>query len=114
MENTLGALGLIWLVGSVLVMARSIRRGRDLVEVLARRHPVIYEEFGRPRPGYWTSARGRRFSQFLGRREHVALDDTSLAAEFEAYRKSEARLVVSIVVIGAVLATLVFGLGRFF
>jgi len=113
-ENALGVIGLVWLVGSLLVMARSIRKGRELVDVLARRHPAIYEELEHPRPGYWASARGRRFAQFLGRREFADLDDALLVAEFETYRKSEARQVVSIVAIGAVLATLVFGMGRFF
>jgi hypothetical protein len=89
-------------------MARFIRVGRALVDALAARHPAVYETLGRPRPGYLESARRTRFAQFVGRREYEKLADASLSAEFEAYRKSEARLIVGIFASGAVVALLVF------
>jgi hypothetical protein len=103
-EKAVGLIALVWLVSSFLLMARSIRRGRDLAEALATRHPETYEALGRPRPGYLESVRRTRFSQFVGRREFEELADGSLSAEFEAYRKSEARLILSILASGAVVA----------
>jgi len=50
--------------------------------------------------------RRTRFSQFVGSREFEELADGSLSAEFEAYRKSEARLVLSILASGAAVALL--------
>ena len=105
-ENAVGLIAAIWLVGSLLLMARSIREGRDLAETLAARHPKIYEDLGRPRPGYFESVRRTRFAQFVGRREFEDLDDESLTPQFEAYRKSEARLILFILASGAVIAAL--------
>lgn len=103
-DKALGLIALAWLVGAVLVMARSIRRGQALAAVFARRHPETYEALGRPRPGYLHSLRGKRFAQFVGRREFENLGDPALSAEFEAYRKAEARLLLallaSLVVVG--------------
>ena len=107
-EKLVGLVALCWLIGSLLLMARSIRRGRDLVEEFAARHPAIYEALGRPRPGYFESVRRTRFAQFVGRREFENLADGSLNAQFEAYRKSEARLIVSIFASGATVALLAF------
>ena len=106
LEKTLGLVALAWLVVSFLLMARSIRRGRDLAEALASRHPKTYEALGRPRPGYFDSVRRTRFAQFVGRREFQNIADGSLSAEFEAYRRSEARLILSIIASGVVLAVL--------
>lgn len=105
-EKAVGLVALAWLVGSFLLMARSIRRARDLTEALATRHPKTYEALGRPRPGYLDSVRRNRFAQFVGRREFENLDDGLLAAQFEAYRKSEARLILSILASGVVVALL--------
>ena len=107
-EKTIGLIALVWLIGSFLLMGRSIHRGRDLAEALATRHPEIYEALGRPRPGYFESVRRTRFARFVARREFESLGDGSLSAEFEAFRKSEARLVLSILASGAVLAALAF------
>ena len=87
-EKSLGLVALSWLVGSFLLMVGSLRRGRDVAEALATRHPATYEALGRPRPGYFESARRTRFAQFVGRREFENLVDGSLSAQFEAYRKS--------------------------
>ena len=106
LEKTVGLLALAWLVVSFLLMVRSIRRGRELAEALATRHPEEYEALGRPRPGYFESIRRTRFAQFVGRREFESLTDGALSAEFEAYRKSEARLILSILASGAVVALL--------
>lgn len=105
-KTAVGLIALAWLIGSLFLMARSIRRGRDLAEALAARHPDTYEALGRPRPGYFESVRRTRFAQFVGRREFESLADGALSARFEAYRKSEARLVVSILASGALVALL--------
>ena len=101
-EEIVGLAALTWLVVSLILMARFIRRGRDLAEALATRHPAAYEALGRPRPGYLESVRRTRFSQFVGRREFESLADGALSARFEAYRKSEARLILSILISGAI------------
>jgi hypothetical protein len=109
-EKVLGFIALCWLVGSLLLMARSIRGGRDLAEVLANRYPDTYQALGRPRPGYLESVRRTRFAQFVGRREFEDLDDASLSSQFEAYRKSEARLILSILASGALVALFSFAI----
>ena len=107
-ETALGLAALTWLVVSFLLMARTIRSGRELAEALATRHPATYEALGRPRPGYFESARRTRFAQFVGRREFEDLADGALSARFEAYRKSEARLVLSILASGTIVALIAF------
>jgi hypothetical protein len=67
-----------------------------LAERLAERHPEAYEALGRPRPGYLDSVRRDRFATFVARRGYETLSDPVLASEFDAYRKSEARLVISV------------------
>ena len=104
MQSAVGLVAVAWLVGSMLLMVRSIRRGRELAEALAARHPATYEALGRPCPGYFESVRRTRFARYVGRREFESLPDGALSARFEAYRRSEARLVVSILASGAVLA----------
>jgi len=106
-EKVLAIVALVWLIVSVTLMARSIRRGRELADALALHHPELYEELGRPRPGYFESVRRNRFARFVGRREFENVVDASLAAKFETYRKSEARSVMTIVGSGAVIALLV-------
>jgi len=107
-EKAVGLIALSWLVGSFLLMARSIRGGRDLAAALASRYPDTYEALGRPRPGYLDSVRRTRFAQFVGRREFEGLADESLSSQFEAYRKSEARLILSILASGVVVVLLAF------
>jgi hypothetical protein len=105
-ERFIGYIALCWLVGSVLLMARSIRRGCDLAETLAQRDPATYEALGRPRPGYFDSQRRRRFARFVGQREFESLADAALSFRFEAYRKHEARLIPAILASGAAVAVL--------
>ena len=105
-ESAVVFIALGWLVGSVILMARSIRKCRHLADLLATRYPEIYERLGCPRPGYFESVRRTRFRQFIGRREYENLPDHSLSAEFEEFRNSEARLVVSVLAIGALVAAL--------
>ena len=112
-EKVLAIVALGWLIVSVSLMARSIRRGRELSDALALHHPELYEELGRPRPGYFESARRTRFARFVGRREFEKVVDARLAARFEAYRKSEAWSVMSIVGSGAVIALLVMAVRYF-
>jgi hypothetical protein len=106
LETTIGILALVWLVVSVLLMTRFIRIGRDLSEVLAVRHPKTYEALGRPRPGFFYSSRRTKFAQFVGQREYEQLDDAPLSNKFDTYRKSEARFILSILAIGAIVALL--------
>ena len=81
LEKAVGLIALGWLIGALLLMGRSIRRGRELAETLARRHPKIYEALGRPRPGYLHSVRRDRFAQFVGRREYENLADADLSLD---------------------------------
>jgi hypothetical protein len=74
-DKVFGLITLGWLIGAVLLMARMIRRGRELAKLLATRHPESYQALGRPQPGFFHSARGRRFAQFVARREFEDLDD---------------------------------------
>jgi len=103
-ETILALVMLAWLIVSVLVLMRSVRRGRELAERFATRHPEEYEALGRPIPGILQSVRGNRFAIFVGRREYEALADAALVAEFEAYKRADARLIVSILTSGALLA----------
>ena len=96
MQPAVGLLALVWLVGSMLLMSRTVRRGRALAETLAGRHPATYEALGRPYPGYLESVRRTRFARFVGHREFESLPDPVLSAQFETYRMQEARLVISI------------------
>lgn len=105
-KTAAGLVALIWLIGSLLLMVRSIRRGRDLAQALAARHPETYEALGRPLPGYLESVRRTRFAQFVGRREFENLADGWLSTQFEAYRRAEARLVLCILASGLVVALL--------
>lgn len=95
-EKAIAFVALGWLLGALLLMVRSIRRGRELAKSLAARHPETYEALGRPRPGYLHSVRRDRFARFVARREFERLRDPVLSAQFEAYRKAEARLVLSL------------------
>jgi len=95
-EKALGLIALGWLIGAMLMMMGTIRRGRKLAKKLAARHPEIYEAIGCPIPGYLESARRRRFAQFVARREFENLGDAALAAQFEAYRRYETRLILSL------------------
>ena len=107
-EKAIGLIALSWLIFSFLLMARSIQVGRELADALATRHPDIYEALGRPRPGYFESVRRTRFAQYVGRREFESLADELLSSQFEGYRKSEARLILSILASGALVALLAF------
>lgn len=106
-EKVLAVAALLWLIGSVLLMARSVRAGRSLTDRLARQDPEAYEALGRPRPGFFYSARRSRFAEFLSRRAYENLDDASLSEQFEAFRASERRLVLSTLAVGGLLALLV-------
>ena len=108
LEKSVALIALGWLIGSLLLMGRSIRKGRELAEKLAKRHPETYEALGRPRPGYLQSVRRDRFAQFVGRREFEDLADPDLSARFENYRKLEARILLSILASLVVVALLVF------
>lgn len=109
-DTLAGLVALTWLVVALLVMARSVRRGKALAATLAARHPEFYEKLGRPTPAYFPSARRNRFAQVVARREYEKLGDPALSAQFEAHRKSEARhllfVVVSLVVVGLFLFVL--------
>lgn len=96
-DKIIGFIALGWLISAILLSARLIRRGRGLTAALAVKDPETYDALGRPQPGYLQSARRSRFSQFLARREYENLDDPPLSAQFEDYRKSEARLLLFLI-----------------
>ena len=106
-EKAVAIVALAWLIGALLLMARSIRRGRELAEALAMRHPETYEALGRPQPGYFQSVRRDRFARFVARREFETLADPVLSARFEEFRKSDTRLVLSLLASMGVVALLV-------
>lgn len=97
-ERTVAFIALGWLIASVILLARSIRRGRALATTLAERHPETYEAFGRPQAGFFQSARRTRFAQFVMRREYENIGDSDLCARFEDYRSAELRLLVVLLV----------------
>lgn len=80
-------------VGGVL-LASSVRRGRTLCDELARRHPAEYERLGRPRPGYFDSARRNAYLRFVLQRGFAALEDPVLVEAFARLRRSELRQLV--------------------
>ena len=94
LEKAAGLVALAWLVGSLILIARSVREGRSLADSFATRHPQLYESLGRPRPGYFDSVQRTRFARFVARREFENLADPVLAEQFEQHRKSEARLLI--------------------
>lgn len=106
-EKTVAVLALCWLITSVILLARSIRRGRALAIELATRYPETYDALGRPQPGFFQSARRSRFAQFIMRREYETLGDSDLCARFEDYRSAELRLLVVVLVSMIVVALLV-------
>lgn len=93
-EKALGLIALGWLIGAVLLATRLIRKGRELAEALAMRHPETYEALGRPQPSYLQSIQGSRFARFIAQREYENLGDPALAARFEDYRRAEARFLL--------------------
>jgi len=93
-EKIAGLIALTWLIASVLMAARLVRKGRALVDTLASRYPAVYESLGRPMPGFLFSARRNSFTLFMSRREYQKLGDPELAERFEAYRKAEGRLLL--------------------
>ena len=109
-EKLMGLIVLAWLLGSVFLMARMIRRARKLVSLLEARYPEFYAAAGRPRPGFLHSLRRNRFSQFIARREYENIGDPSLAARFEQYRKAEGRLLVYVLASLVLVGLIVFAL----
>lgn len=93
-DQVLGLIAVGWLITAILLAASLIRKGRKLAKALATQHPELYEALGRPQPGYLQSDRRSRFSQFIANREYENLDDPALSAQFEDYRKAEARLLL--------------------
>lgn len=104
-NNLALAVAFIWLLGSVVLIGRSVRSGSILAEALAARHPRTYEDLGRPRPTYFESIRRVRFFRFVLRREYILLNDPVLQPQFEHYRSEELRRLMFIASGG--LATLV-------
>jgi len=90
-ERAVAYLAVGWLVVALGVLARSLRRGRELADALAARHPQTYEALGRPRPTWLDSVQRDRFARFVGRREFREIADPPLVAEFEAHRRTEVR-----------------------
>lgn len=91
-EETVGAAGALYLAISMVLIVVWVRRGREVADLLALRHPDRYESLGRPRPGYFDSPRRTRFVMYLARREYVELADPPLVHEFEELRRFERRM----------------------
>ena len=110
MELLVGALAIVFMVTSALLLTRSVGRGRQIAELLESRYPDEYQRLGRPRPGYFQSVRRWRFDQFIIGREFLDLKDPDLIEQCERLRRYNLRvltLVVSgFVVLGAILVWL--------
>jgi hypothetical protein len=110
MELVVGAVSVMFLGTSALLLVRSVRQGRQIAELLESRYPDEYRQLGRPRPGYFQSVRRWRFDQFIIGREYLDLKDPDLIEQCERLRRYNLRvltLVVSgFVVLGAVLVWL--------
>ena len=104
--SAIGLVSAVWLVGALILMGRSIRRGQDLAEVLSRRYPEAYEALGRPRPGWFDSARRRRFARYVGNRLYEDLDDRRLSERFASHRRSEARALAWILASGVLICVI--------
>ena len=107
-DKVLGLIALGWLVGAVLLLARFVRRGQALAATLGTQHPETYEALGRPQPGYLQSVRRSRFARFVASREYEDLGNSALSAQFEDYRKAEARLLLCLLASLGIVALLVF------
>jgi hypothetical protein len=107
-DKVLGLIALGWLVGAVLLLARFVRRGQALAATLGTQHPETYEALGRPQPGYLQSVRRSRFARFVASREYENLGNSALSAQFEDYRKAEARLLLCLLASLGIVALLVF------
>ena len=110
MELIVGAVTVAFMVTSALLLIRSVGRGRRIAELLESRHPDEYRQLGRPRPGYFQSARRWRFDQFIMGREYLDLKNPDLIAQCERLRGYNLRVLVFVVsgfvVLGAVLVWL--------
>jgi len=111
-EEALAYTALAWLVVGWILFSRSIRRGRELSDTLAARHPRTYEALGRPRPGYVDSIRSSRFGRYVGRQEFRALADPPLVAAFEHHRRAERQLVIFLLSTLGVIGVLVLAVRR--
>jgi hypothetical protein len=91
MEEGIGIAGGVFLLLGFALLARSVRKGRDISELLEMRHPERFEALGRPRPGYFDSVQRTRFEQFILRREYRDLDDPYLIERCEDLRSFNLR-----------------------
>jgi hypothetical protein len=96
-EDVVAYIALAWLIIAMLFIARSIRRGQALADTLAMRHREKYKAWGEPRPGFLHHERRDRFARFVAQRKYLELGDSRLAAQFEAYRKDERRLMLVVI-----------------
>ena len=108
-DKIAGLIALGWLIGAVLLAARLVRRGQRLAATFAERHPQTYQALGRPQPGFFYSAERNQFARFLARRDFEKLGDPGLAAEFEEYRNSEVRLLLTLLGSLAVVVLVIVG-----
>lgn len=92
MELLVGALAIVFMVTSALLLTRSVGRGRQIAELLESRYPDEYRRLGRPRPGYFQSVRRWRFDQFIMGREYLDLEDPDLVEQCERLRGYNVRV----------------------
>jgi hypothetical protein len=87
-------LGLLFLAVGGLMMARRIRRGRELCEEFARRLPAEYQACKEPRPAFFYTSRSAAYSAFVLQRKFLRLPDERLVAQFEEIRRQEIKTLV--------------------
>ncbi len=81
------ALG-FFMIGGIL-MVRSVRAGRYLVDDLKQRFPREYNALGRPQSGYFDSQRRAALFRLVLQKGYEGLPDPALVERFRRYRRSE-------------------------
>jgi hydroxyacylglutathione hydrolase len=90
-EHGIAIAGLIFLVAGGLLLAGSVRRGREICRVFEERLPEVYAATGSPLPGFFDSPRRTAYTRFLMQQEFAELGDPHLVTEFEGLRRIEMR-----------------------
>ncbi len=94
MQQVIVALAVGFSITCVLLIHRSVARGRVICDRLAREHPALYAAIGQPRVGYFASGARSRFDQFLFGRGYRHLEDPDLVRQCEALRRFNLRLLL--------------------
>jgi hypothetical protein len=87
-------MGAAYFIVCGFMLIDSVRRGRELCRLFAKRLPDTYAEMGSPRPDYIDSPRRHAYFRFVMQRRFEDLDDPVLIQEFCQLRRSERRKLV--------------------